>query len=286
METLISILSRLPLQALYGLTNGIFFPLAYYVVRYRRKVVNKNLQLCFPEMDAKQRRLLGKRFYHWFADLIAEIIYGYRISDEELAQRVIFHGLAEREEEIKTHGGAMIMLGHIGCWEWIADVAHRFHDKDIQTYFIYHALRNESTDKAMLHLREKRGGQLIEMRPLLRRMIALREEGGTHVYCMLADQKPSRKSMQYHTLFFGHEVPFLTGTERLAARWDYPVYFARITMPKRGYYEIYFETLSSTPGQETAGAITDAFAHRVEDNIKAQPEIWLWTHNRFKYIFN
>jgi KDO2-lipid IV(A) lauroyltransferase len=56
----------------------------YYVVRYRRAIVAKNLRLSFPEKTDQQRLLLERQFYRRFASTIMEIIYGYRISDEEM----------------------------------------------------------------------------------------------------------------------------------------------------------------------------------------------------------
>lgn len=284
MERIIALLSRLPLKVLYGIADTILYPAIYYLLRYRRKVVAKNIAICFPDLDAPARKALSKRFYHWFCDLAVETIYGYRISDAEIRERVVFHGLEEREEQIRQHGGAILYLGHLGCWEWIADVAKRFEDKTIQSHFIYLALRNRNADEAMLHLREKRGGSLIEMHKIAREMVARHSLEQPQVYCMLGDQKPAPNSLTFYTPFFGVEVPFATGTEKLSAKWNYPVYYARITMPQRGHYDITFETLSAEPAQEPKGYLTAEYARRLETNIKQQPEIWLWTHNRFKYV--
>jgi KDO2-lipid IV(A) lauroyltransferase len=48
-------LSYLPLPLLYILSD-VLFVLVYYVVRYRRGVVRRNIDASFPEHTAKERR--------------------------------------------------------------------------------------------------------------------------------------------------------------------------------------------------------------------------------------
>ena len=48
----------------------------YYVVRYRRKLVEKNLRLSFPEKSEAERKQIARDFYHQFCDTIVETIYG------------------------------------------------------------------------------------------------------------------------------------------------------------------------------------------------------------------
>lgn len=45
---LLYLLSLLPMRLLYLLSDCLFFPL-FYLVKYRRKVVEKQLDECFPE---------------------------------------------------------------------------------------------------------------------------------------------------------------------------------------------------------------------------------------------
>lgn len=273
----------MPLKMLYALMQGILYPIAYYVVGYRKKVVRKNIALAFPEKNEKDRKILEKKFYHWFADLIAEIIYGYRISEEEIRERVVFDNLNDIETTIKEHGGTLFMLAHMGCWEWIADVAKRFVDKDIHEHAVYRELKNKNANKAMLELRNKRGGDCIEKNSLIRKMVLLRKEKGAQTYGMLSDQKPSKNNLDCWVPFLNMEVPFITGSEVLGRKFNYPVYYARITMPKRGYYHIHLEELSTQPALTEDGEITKKYAEKLENNIKLQPHIWLWTHNRFKW---
>ena len=63
----------LPFKVLYFFSDIIYL-LVYYVVRYRRKVVRKNLVNSFPEKTIKEIVQIEKKFYAWFCDFIVEII--------------------------------------------------------------------------------------------------------------------------------------------------------------------------------------------------------------------
>ena len=87
MLLLIRIFSLLPLSILYLLADYLIYPLVRYVVRYRLKLVRKNITLSFPEKSEVERNMIINAFYHHFADILVEIIYGYRVSDEEMRER-------------------------------------------------------------------------------------------------------------------------------------------------------------------------------------------------------
>lgn len=276
-------LSLLPLRVLYALMQGVLYPLAYYVIRYRRKVVCKNIAASFPEKTPAERLRIEKDFYHWFCDLIAEMIYGWRISDEELAERMVVENQPEVEECIRKHGGMMIMLGHYGNWEWICDYAKRFSNNDIISHVIYRRLKSASADQAMQELRRKRGAEPLEMKSMVRQLFRNRDDVQPHVYCMLSDQKPGKNNLDCYVPFLNQSTPFITGTEQLARRTGLPVLYVDISMPRRGHYEVKGVLITDDPQHTEDGFITREYARLLEENILRQLHIWLWSHNRFKF---
>ena len=284
MSIAIRILSVLPLRVLYAIASFVLYPLLYYVVHYRRSMVMSNIRYCFPEKSEAACKQMARQFYHHFADLCVEIIHAYRMSDEELRERVVFEGLDEAQAAFLQQKGGVFMLGHIGCWEWMADVAKRLDRNRIHTNVIYLKLDNKSADCIMMQIREKRGCTPIEMHKLLREAVRLRKESSkAEVYCMLADQKPSWRSLQFYTDFFGHNTPFLTGSEKIARKFAYPVYYADITMPSRGHYNIRLLPITTNAQCCEEGFVSREYVKLLEANIIKQPSIWLWSHNRFKW---
>ena len=142
MLTLILIFSLMPLSVLYVLADYLIYPLVRHVVRYRLKVVQKNIRLSFPEKSLQEQNELVNAFYHHFADILVEIIYGFRISDQEMLERVVFDNVDMLEELAHKKHGVMVYLGHICNWEWLADLNKRFQDKSIIEYNVYRKQKN------------------------------------------------------------------------------------------------------------------------------------------------
>ena len=284
MLLLIRILSRLPLPLLYFVADALVYPLMYHVVRYRRAVVAKNLRMSFPEKSAKQRRDLERQFYRRFASTIMEIIYGYRISDEEMRERFVFENVELVEELAHKNKGVFFMLGHLGNWEWIADIGKRYTDTSIKEYNVYRQQKSPSADQAMLALRLKRGGGgCIEKKQLLRQLVAMRHADDPITIGLISDQKPSPRNAHVWTTFLNQETAFLDGGEVLARKFGYAVTYVHVESPKRGYYRARFEVITDNPAATNPTEITLAYARLLEQNILESPELWLWTHNRWKW---
>ena len=283
MLLLIRIFSLLPLSVLYFISDVILYPLVYYVARYRLKVVRKNLRNSFSDKSHNELKSIEKKFYRHFADLLVEIVHGYRASDEEMREHVVFENVDLVEELAQKTQGVIAYLGHMGNWEWIADLNKRFVDRSMVEYNIYRQLKNLNSDKMMLELRSKRGGECIEKKQLLRKLVSLRHADHSFVLGMLSDQKPSKRSTYAWTQFLNQETAFLNGSEVLAKKFGYSAVYAHILSPKRGQYTVRFELITDNPAAMPDEEMTKKYAALLEQNIHAQPEQWLWTHNRWKW---
>ena len=289
MLTLIKILSFLPLGALYALGDVLTYPILYYIVRYRRRVVAKNLRLSFPDMSDRERKALERKYYHHLVDIVAEIIWSYRASEEQMRAHFVAPNVDEVERWAQQKGGVIFMLGHLGNWEWTADVQHRFEQPNMQHYNVYRRLHNPSADKAMNAVREKRSGEgsNIEKNNLLRKLVmlrsAVRNQQSAFTLGLIADQKPSPRNAHYRTTFMNQDTAFLDGGEVIARKFDLAVTYVHITSPKRGYYTAQVELITDDAPHTEPNFITEQFARRLEANIRLQPELWLWSHNRWKW---
>lgn len=283
MLLLIRTFSLLPLSVLYFISDVILYPIVYYVARYRLKVVRRNLRNSFPDKSHNELKSIEKKFYRHFADLLVEIVHGYRASDEEMREHVVFENVDLVEELAQKTQGVIAYLGHMGNWEWIADLNKRFVDRSMVEYNIYRQLKNPNSDKMMLELRSKRGGECIEKKQLLRKLVSLRHADHPFVLGMLSDQKPSRRSTYAWTHFLSQETAFLNGSEVLAKKFGFSAVYAHILSPKRGQYTVRFELITDHPTAMPDAEMTKKYAALLEQNIHAQPEQWLWTHNRWKW---
>jgi KDO2-lipid IV(A) lauroyltransferase len=78
-------------------------------------------------------------------------------------------------------------------------------------------------------------------------------------------------------------VPVLTGTEKATKHFGYEALFVSVKRVKRGYYECEFVPLHDDPKSLPDFELTDLYFRHLEKTIQRHPELYLWTHNRFKY---
>ena len=272
----------MPLGVHYLIADYILYPLLYYVARYRRRTVDKNLRLSFPEKDKSGRKRIARDFYHQFCYTFVESIYGYRMSDEEMRRRVVFEGMEEVNRLVDAAGGGIFMLAHFGNWEWMASV-QQWLSPGVTELNVYRRLKSKAMDKLMLDLRARRGGACVEKQRILRELVRFRAEKKPATVGLLSDQKPRPEVTRTWTVFLNQETGFLDGGEMLGKKFGYPVFYAYITRERRGYYRAKMMPLAATPKETAEGEITLAYAHALEQNIQEQPALWLWSHNRWKW---
>src|SRR5690606_1383580 len=99
------------------------------------------------------------------------------------------------------------------------------------------------------------------------------------------DQNPSDPRRCYWFPFLNKMTAFYKGPEMTARRHNIPVVFVDIRKVKRGYYKAELQLKFESPLQEPEGKITEAFAQFLEKNIREQPEVWVWSHKRWKHEY-
>lgn len=271
-------ISLLPFPLLYLLSDGIYF-LIYRVLGYRKEVVMNNLRNSFPEKDEAELKAIASKFYRWFCDLTLETLKTLTISPEEVRKRVEFRGKDILQQYAREKRSVILVLGHYGNWELAG--ARYSQERDIpQLHVIYHPLANARFDRLMYHMRTRHGTKLYTMRETSKAMI--RDRDLLTATAFIADQTPSPERAYWMT-FLNQDTPVFQGTEGLARKLDKPVIYISITRPERGYYCMSMETLVADPTRTRDGEITEVHTRRLEQDIRKYPELWLWTHRRWKH---
>lgn len=278
--TSVWLLSLLPLWALYGLSDFIYL-IIFYAIKYRRKLVFKNMSDSFPEKDKQEIRNLERRFYHWFCDYLVESIKLLTISKRQIRKRMMFKGTETIDKIVNEGQSCAIYLGHYCNWEWVTSMP-LWVTPNAQCGQIYHVLENSDYDRLFLNLRQRLGAVCIPMAETLRRIIKYKQEGTPVVIGYISDQVPFWNNIHHWCQFLNHDTPVLTGTERLVQQLGHAVFYLDITRPKRGYYEAELKLITREPKQMENFALTDTYFRLLEASIQRAPEFWLWTHNRWK----
>jgi len=271
-------LSLLPFPLLY-LLSDLCYLLIYRVVGYRRQVVLTNLRNSFPEKSEAEIQGIAVKFYRWFCDLTLETLKTLTVAPETVRRHVDFEGIEVLRDYARKGQSIILVLGHYGNWELAG--ARYSQEKDIpQLYVIYHPLENRYFDRLLHKMRTRHGTKLYPMREASKAM--LRDKDLLTATAFIADQTPSPERA-YWTTFLGQDTPVFLGTEALARKLGQPVVYIHVSRPRRGHYVMRAETLVAAPGNTREGEITEAHTRRIKQDIKKHPEIWLWTHRRWKH---
>lgn len=278
--------SKLPLFIHYGFSNLLYYPV-YYLIKYRRKVVRKNLKESFPEKSEKEIVKIEKDFYRYFCDYIVETIKYFSISEKEIRKRMVFEGLDEVNKYAANGKSCVLYMGHYCNWEWVSSLPIHVEgdDNKVVKGHIYHKLENEIADKLFLYMRNRFRSENIEMFSALRYLVKSRKENKSFVIGFISDQSPNWDSMNMWTNFLNHKTSFFVGAEGLGKLSDAAFFYLDIRRVKRGYYRGRFIKMTDKPKDFPNYDLTTEYAKMLEQNIKDVPQYWLWSHNRWKRTY-
>ena len=274
------LLSLLPFWLHYLLADAIYLVL-YRLIGYRVKVVRSNLESAFPEKSHAELRTIERRFYHRLCDYFAETVKQVSMSERQMRRHMVFKGIGQVDACVEEGQSCAVYLGHTFNWEWITSLPLWVSEK-AQCGQLYHALESPVFDQLFLRLRQRWGAECIALVDILRKTIEYKQKRQPTVIGYLGDQVPHWNNIHHWCWFLNHDTPVMTGTERIATKNRQALFFLAVRQVKRGYYEAEFQLITRTPQELREFEATDIYHRMLEENIRKQPELWLWSHNRWK----
>lgn len=214
-----------------------------------------------------------KGFYQHFCDMFLETFKLLTISEESIRRRARVTN-PELIKKLQNEDAKIIWYtAHMGNWEWFTSFTSRM---DYEVLTLYKPQSNKYFDELIKILRERFGSILTPMKSGYRALSKLENETNYPGVCIIGDQYPgSSKSTAKWIDFLNQETAFLTGAEEIALRRNYRILFPIVSKPSRGFYEVTYQEISSKDATVT-------YAKLLEDSIMNQPQIWLWSHKRWK----
>lgn len=275
---LLKLISRLPFWFLYLLADLLFIIL-FYVIRYRRKVTQSNLANAFPEKTTRERARIEKKYYHFLADMILESLKMASLSAEEICLHCILTNPQEVQRHFDRGQSVLLASGHYANWEW-ANLALAL-GFDEKLLVIFKPLTDKEFGEYLNDMRSRFGALMVPMKLTLRKIVELKNQ--KYMFGFASDQTPTRHESQYFTNFLNQPTAVFLGIEKIAKTTGQPVVFLHIDRIKRGYYTYTFTTLVEVPALTKEYEITDLHTQKLEQIIRRKPELWLWSHKRWKF---
>ena len=280
------VFAAMPYWFKYYVVENLIFVLLRYCLRYRMKVVKTNLRNSCPEKDERELAVIRRRFYRTLAEIFVDTINLAGLTPEKGRSLLTVKGLEEQKERV---GGRdwIAMTAHFGCWEYCSFWG--LYDPTQIVVAVYHPLRSRIVEAFYQRLRNGDYATTVAMKESLRFYLRNRAGGigGRNlVMGLIADQNPPRRPDSRWFRFLNQDTIFFDGGEKLALRCQLPVYFVKMERLRRGRYEMSFELIYDGKEEVAEYEITQRYVRMLEAEIRRRPELWMWSHRRWKHKRN
>ena len=274
---LLYIFSLFPMWILYLLSDLTAF-LLHSVFGYRKEVVLGNLLQAFPEKTEEERKKIAKKFYRNFVDNWAETLKLLSMSKQWMNKRItgnfeIFHQLYATGRSVQAN------LGHFFNWELMT--LHAGVNQPYTFLTVYLPQNNKIMNRLILYVRGRWGNPLLPSTEMARAIIPWRKK--QYLIALGADQRPELPGNTYWLNFLNNPAPFVKGPEKFARGQNIPVVMMTTTRIKRGHYHFDYFLLADDLKSLPDGELIRRYVRHLEENIRLQPDLYLWSHKRWKH---
>jgi Kdo2-lipid IVA lauroyltransferase/acyltransferase len=273
---LLRLISVLPLvwQSALGAGAG---ALLHAVAKERRRIAERNLQACMPELSDSARAALVREHFKWLGRSIVERGFLWYASRERIEAAITLEGdvtFAERSDR-----PTMWLVPHFLGLEVAATAVQLFQSQRGAT--IYQTQSNPIFDAAVRAGRERFGHSVLfnrqdSAKPLIR---AIKQEGLG--FFNLPDMDFGLKDGAF-VPFFGVPAATLLAPSKMARLLNMKVQPVVAEMLEGGGWRVRFhEPWRDFP---TDDALADATRMNawIEARVREMPAQYLWVHKRFK----
>lgn len=275
---ILKLVAKLPFSFIYFL-SGVFYPVVYYIIGYRKDVVVRNLQNSFPEKTKKEIKVITRKFFRHFSDLTLETIKMREMDEKDFRERMVIKN-PEVINRFFDEGRSVVLLTmHYNNWEWSNCLPLALRHTVLG---VYKPLHNALFDVYMNKTREKQGAEMVANAHVLRRLLKAGQNNELVLSWLAGDQTPP-EFHKFWIQFLNQDAMFYPGPASLSRRFNHPVFFQKIEKVSRGHYQTSFELLFENPKEVDEVEIIKKYIAKMEEIIREKPEYYLWSHKRWKH---
>lgn len=274
------LIGYLPYVVLYYVLAPFIYFVLYRILRYRVGVVRSNLAAAFPEKSLSERREIERKFYHHLSEIFVDVVDMTSMSPAELKRRMKVENMEQTDSEIGGNNW-IAALAHFGEWEYFSvySIDHPYHNIGV-----YHPLSSKVMDRFMLYIRRRFGMEVAPMNALARPVMKNLKSGEQMALGLIADQRPRvRESDRIWRTFLNQPTLFFSGIGTYAKKFGMMVYTLDIDKKSPSHYTCNFVQLYDGQEDVEESVIMDRYVAEIEKMIRRRPELWLWSHRRWKH---
>ena len=247
--------------------------------RERRRAL-EHLALAFPERDAAFRLATVRATAAHLGKLLGEVAWLWSAPAGEILARSQFVNLEHLTGQLSPAGGAILVTGHCGNWEWLnLALGAAGVPMSVAAREVY----DPRLDQIVQQLRGRFGGETVLRGQGAGQRLARALRGGG-VLGLLIDQDIDAPGSFVE--FFGRPAWTPTGAAVLALRTGRPLVPGFARRNPDGTFRLAFEA-PLFPGSggdlgEESARLTARLTARIEAWIREEPAQWVWMHRRWR----
>jgi KDO2-lipid IV(A) lauroyltransferase len=243
----------------------------------KRHTTERNLERCYPQMDAQQRHdLVVESFRHYLCTALETGQNWYWPKQRLFNRCEAFLGESLLQEALASGKGLVILAPHFGAWEYLG----LFLQKHLDIAILYKPLSHPGLEQALREKRRRAGGLLIPANASgLRQLYAhLRNGKGVGI---LPDQQPSAGQGRFAP-FFGNQAFTGVLVPRLVQRTGCIVVACVCERLPGGRFRVHALPVDEEIHSADIDTALAAMNRAVERCIAVDPPQYLWSYRRFK----
>jgi len=241
-----------------------------------KKLIHSNLKKAFPDIGLEHLNGITKMMWNNYGRVFAEYMFIKEFREDRSNKNIIIEGQEILEDIKKKNRSVVFISGHLSNFELMA---MHIEKSGIKLSAIYRPLNNIFLNKIMERIRKKYICKYQIKKGIggMKKLIHLKKLN--YSTALMIDQ---RVSQGIRSDFFNQKALTTTIPAQLVKKFKIPIVPIFIERFNNINFKIVVKSPITFDDEETTKTITDKLNLVLEKMISYKPELWIWSHNRWK----
>jgi KDO2-lipid IV(A) lauroyltransferase len=241
-----------------------------------KKLIHSNLKKAFPDISLDHLNRISKMMWNNYGRVFAEYMFIKKFREDRSNKNIIIEGQEILEDIKKKNKSVVFISGHLSNFELMA---MHIEKSGIKLSTIYRPLNNIFLNKIMERIRKKYICKYQIKKGIggMKKLMHLKKLN--YSTALMIDQ---RVSQGIRSDFFNQKALTTTIPAQLVKKFKIPIVPIFIERINNINFKIVVKNPITFDNEETTKTITDKLNLVLEKMILYKPELWIWSHDRWK----
>lgn len=249
---------------------------ARFLLRRRVRIIYENLRLCGIAYGIAKRRLFAHRVFQHLGVTAIEVLRQRCYTTDDFHRKITADDLDQLEMAAVKGKGVLLLSGHFGNWELLGSFVRNL---GYPVDLLVKRQSDERADELMNSMRRAQGVGIIFTDTGMKDLVSAVKSG--RFVAVLADQYGGADSETVK--FFGLDTSVPSGPAILIQRYGLPFVFGTMRRARNGRHFLTAQAIVDMSRKDRA-EVVQIYTSMLEKAIRQSPEMWLWTHRKFKNL--